>query len=106
MNSPAFCGHILGLVQFSVFGPILTFGAMVEAVTSGTLADLTGRKWLRIFKNLQVRLPNYEKWCSLNMTAPSLTNYQAMKVSGSICTAGWLAIHFAKVRDLNFCATK
>ncbi|CAN1234094.1 Sugar transporter ERD6-like 7 [Linum perenne] len=31
-------------VQYSVFGSILTFGAMIGAVTSGPLADLLGRK--------------------------------------------------------------
>ncbi|CAN1234089.1 Sugar transporter ERD6-like 7 [Linum perenne] len=37
----------LSLAEYSVFGSILTFGAMIGAVTSGPLADLLGRKdWL------------------------------------------------------------
>ncbi|CAN1234098.1 Sugar transporter ERD6-like 7 [Linum perenne] len=32
------------VLQYSVFGSILTFGAMIGAVTSGPLADLLGRK--------------------------------------------------------------
>ncbi|CAN0890200.1 Sugar transporter ERD6-like 7 [Linum grandiflorum] len=34
----------LSLSQYSVFGSILTFGAMIGAATSGPLADLLGRK--------------------------------------------------------------
>ncbi|KAL4384961.1 hypothetical protein GQ457_15G022400 [Hibiscus cannabinus] len=34
----------LTLAQYSVFGSILTFGAMVGAITSGPIADLIGRK--------------------------------------------------------------
>ncbi|CAN1176326.1 Sugar transporter ERD6-like 7 [Linum perenne] len=34
----------LSLAEYSVFGSILTFGAMIGAVTSGPLADLLGRK--------------------------------------------------------------
>ncbi|CAM8987851.1 unnamed protein product [Rhodiola kirilowii] len=55
----------LSTAEYSVFGSILTCGAMVGAITSGTMADLIGRKW-------------------------------TMRVSGSICSAGWLAIYFAK----------
>jgi len=31
-------------MKYSVFGSILTFGAMVGAITSGPIADLIGRK--------------------------------------------------------------
>ncbi|CAN0892686.1 Sugar transporter ERD6-like 7 [Linum grandiflorum] len=34
----------LSLAEYSVFGSILTFGAMIGAATSGPLADLLGRK--------------------------------------------------------------
>ncbi|CAI0406073.1 unnamed protein product [Linum tenue] len=35
---------LLRYVQYSMFGSILTFGAMIGAITSGSLADLMGRK--------------------------------------------------------------
>lgn len=31
-------------MQYSVFGSILTFGAMIGAITSGPIADFVGRK--------------------------------------------------------------
>ncbi|XP_043709578.1 sugar transporter ERD6-like 7 [Telopea speciosissima] len=34
----------LSIAQYSVFGSIVTFGAMVGAITSGTIADFIGRK--------------------------------------------------------------
>ncbi|KAI8574585.1 hypothetical protein RHMOL_Rhmol01G0365900 [Rhododendron molle] len=35
----------LSLAQYSLFGSILTFGAMVGAITIGPIADFIGRKW-------------------------------------------------------------
>ncbi|GMY27607.1 sugar transporter ERD6-like 16 [Fagus crenata] len=35
----------LSLAEYSMFGSILTIGAMLGAVTSGKIADFTGRKW-------------------------------------------------------------
>ncbi|KAK4482242.1 hypothetical protein RD792_009389 [Penstemon davidsonii] len=55
----------LSLAEYSLFGSILTFGAMIGAITSGKIADYIGRKG-------------------------------AMMVSSGFCTAGWLAIYFAK----------
>ncbi|CAL5211670.1 unnamed protein product [Lathyrus oleraceus] len=34
----------LSLAEYSLFGSILTFGAMIGAITSGPIADLVGRK--------------------------------------------------------------
>ncbi|PNY07693.1 sugar transporter ERD6-like 7-like protein [Trifolium pratense] len=34
----------LSLAEYSLFGSILTFGAMIGAITSGTIADFVGRK--------------------------------------------------------------
>lgn len=31
-------------MQYSMFGSILTFGAMIGAITSGPIADYVGRK--------------------------------------------------------------
>lgn len=40
----------LSLAEYSVFGSILTFGAMIGAITSGPIADFVGRKWaMRIY---------------------------------------------------------
>ncbi|GAB4843524.1 hypothetical protein Ancab_013486 [Ancistrocladus abbreviatus] len=35
----------LSLAQYSMFGSILTIGAMVGAITSGRITDFVGRKW-------------------------------------------------------------
>ncbi|CAL5353863.1 hypothetical protein CsSME_00041966 [Camellia sinensis var. sinensis] len=35
----------LSLAEYSLFGSILTFGAMIGAITSGPIADFIGRKW-------------------------------------------------------------
>lgn len=35
-------------MQFSLFGSILTFGAMIGAITSGPIGDLLGRKGVSI----------------------------------------------------------
>ncbi|KAG5567631.1 hypothetical protein RHGRI_002986 [Rhododendron griersonianum] len=35
----------LTLAQYSLFGSILTFGAMIGAITIGPIADFIGRKW-------------------------------------------------------------
>ncbi|CAH9081262.1 unnamed protein product [Cuscuta europaea] len=55
----------LSLAEYSLFGSILTFGAMIGAITSGPISDFIGRKG-------------------------------AMRMSGTFCVAGWLAIYFAK----------
>ncbi|KNA16175.1 hypothetical protein SOVF_091490 isoform A [Spinacia oleracea] len=40
----------LSTAQFSLFGSILTFGAMIGAITSGPIADFIGRKWaMRVY---------------------------------------------------------
>ncbi|CAO2839681.1 unnamed protein product [Amaranthus hypochondriacus] len=40
----------LSTAQFSLFGSILTFGAMFGAITSGPIADSLGRKWaMRVY---------------------------------------------------------
>uniref|UniRef100_A0A803MWV8 Major facilitator superfamily (MFS) profile domain-containing protein n=1 Tax=Chenopodium quinoa TaxID=63459 RepID=A0A803MWV8_CHEQI len=36
----------LSTAEFSLFGSILTFGAMFGAITSGPMADFVGRKWV------------------------------------------------------------
>lgn len=39
-------------MQYSLFGSILTFGAMVGAITSGPIADFVGRKGVNSFLQL------------------------------------------------------
>ncbi|XP_021730858.1 sugar transporter ERD6-like 7 [Chenopodium quinoa] len=40
----------LSTAEFSLFGSILTFGAMIGAITSGPIADFIGRKWaMRVY---------------------------------------------------------
>lgn len=40
----------LSLAEYSLFGSIVTFGAMIGAITSGPIADLVGRKWaMRVY---------------------------------------------------------
>ena len=39
-----------------MFGSILTIGAMLGAVTSGKIADFTGRKWVCLMLNLKLRV--------------------------------------------------
>ena len=36
--------HVCICIQYSLFGSILTFGAMIGAITSGPIADYIGRK--------------------------------------------------------------
>ncbi|KAI5424239.1 sugar transporter ERD6-like 5 isoform X1 [Lathyrus oleraceus] len=42
----------LGVAQFSIFGSILTIGAMIGAVVSGTIADYAGRRLAMGFSQL------------------------------------------------------
>ncbi|KAF2298628.1 hypothetical protein GH714_024415 [Hevea brasiliensis] len=39
----------LSLAEYSMFGSILTFGAMIGAITSGPIADFIGRKGVPVF---------------------------------------------------------
>ncbi|XP_059435651.1 sugar transporter ERD6-like 5 isoform X2 [Corylus avellana] len=74
-SSPAESGieDDLGLntAEYSIFGSILTIGAMLGAVFSGKIADLIGRRGYCFVK-------------------------QAMGVSEIVCILGWLAILFSK----------
>ncbi|PNX90307.1 sugar transporter ERD6-like 5-like protein, partial [Trifolium pratense] len=42
----------LGVSQFSIFGSILTIGAMIGAIVSGTIADYVGRRLAMGFSQL------------------------------------------------------
>ncbi|KAL8151517.1 hypothetical protein V2J09_021325 [Rumex salicifolius] len=68
----------LGLTtaQYSLFGSILSIGAMFGAITSGPIVDFAGRKLL----NIQSKG----------------TFMQAMTVYSCFCIAGWLGIYFAQ----------
>ncbi|XP_058090512.1 sugar transporter ERD6-like 5 isoform X6 [Magnolia sinica] len=71
-SSPAELGIMndlgLSLAQYSLFGSILTIGAMIGAIMSGHIADFIGRRG----------------------------SWQAMGISDIFCLAGWLAIFFSK----------
>ncbi|WRX24816.1 Major facilitator [Theobroma cacao] len=71
-SSPAQTGIVddlgLSVAQYSLFGSILTIGAMIGAVMSGRIADYIGRKCVR----------------------------QTMGFSEVFCIVGWLAILFSK----------
>lgn len=41
---------LLSGLQYSLFGSILTFGAMIGAITSGPIADFIGRKGVSALK--------------------------------------------------------
>ncbi|KAK7242963.1 hypothetical protein RIF29_37745 [Crotalaria pallida] len=65
--------HMLTPCSIPLFGSILTFSAMIGAITSGPVADFIG---LKIGKMKDV------------MTA--------MRVSSAFCIAGWLLIYFSQ----------
>jgi len=80
-------------MQYSLFGSILTFGAMLGAITSGPIADFLGRKGVSSGKLLCfcLGLP------SSDAKRLILEHLQAMRVSSAFCVGGWLAIYFSKV---------
>lgn len=51
-------------MQYSVFGSILTFGAMIGAITSGPIADFIGRKGVSM-KNYRFRTFNLDNFLSV-----------------------------------------
>lgn len=58
----------LSTAEFSLFGSILTFGAMIGAITSGPIADICGRKWaMRVYSAFCVG-----GWCSIYFAKGSL----------------------------------
>lgn len=84
-------------MQYSVFGSILTFGAMIGAITSGPIADFIGRKGViyQITACLQFLIPCvYFWWIYIGYRVEFM---QAMRVSSFVCIAGWLAIYFSEV---------
>lgn len=84
----------LWILQFSLFGSLLTFGAMIGAITSGPIADLIGRKGVRKnFETFFIWVGFIRQW-QLSFLWICI---QAMRVSSAFCVVGWLAIFFAKV---------
>ncbi|CAL5433105.1 unnamed protein product [Camellia sinensis] len=76
----------LSIAEYSLFGSILTFGAMAGAITSGPIADFIGRKG-RLRASLETPKSNDLSYVKCK---------QAMRTSSAFCVAGWLAIYFAK----------
>lgn len=85
--------------QFSLFGSILTFGAMIGAITSGPIADYIGRKGvsLEYILSTPVSTSIYLLYYSLIFIWLCVTCKQAMRMSSAFCVAGWFAIYFAQV---------
>ncbi|KAK6130381.1 hypothetical protein DH2020_035886 [Rehmannia glutinosa] len=67
----------LSLSQFSMFGSIITIGAMIGAITSGRIADFIGRKgamrmsavfcitgWLAVFFSMEAYLLDIGRFCT------------------------------------------
>ncbi|KAJ4834136.1 hypothetical protein Tsubulata_012631 [Turnera subulata] len=67
----------LSVAEFSLFGSILTIGAMVGAIMSGKVADYIGRRGRLIIL-----------YMALN---------QAMGFAEIFCVMGWIAVAFSKV---------
>ncbi|KAK3200371.1 hypothetical protein Dsin_023786 [Dipteronia sinensis] len=81
--------------KYSLFGSILTIGAMIGAIMSGRIADYIGRRGVSIsplicFAEFRFKFfisPNFDG-CFVNQT---------MGFSQIFCILGWLAIVFSKV---------
>ena len=86
--------------QYSLFGSILTIGAMIGAIMSGRIADYIGRRGVSIsplicFTEFRLKFlisPNFDG-CFVKQT---------MGFSQIFCILGWLAIGFSKVHLLKF----
>ncbi|CAL5357542.1 unnamed protein product [Camellia sinensis] len=92
----------LSIAEYSLFGSILTFGAMAGAITSGPIADFIGRKGLhKLAQKSSTKHPHHLGLrASLETPKSNDLSYvkckQAMRTSSAFCVAGWLAIYFAK----------
>ncbi|XP_030973547.1 sugar transporter ERD6-like 16 isoform X2 [Quercus lobata] len=81
----------LSVAEYSMFGSILTIGAMFGAITSGKIADFTGRKWSWKFESQLFPSHSTSTYtCGITITL------RAMRMSGVFCIAGWLAVYFSK----------
>jgi len=81
-------------MQYSIFGSILTIGAMIGAIISGRIADYAGRRAVSLFNFCVL------KWKFLVLFHSSVLFHfgkQAMGFSEVFCIWGWLAIAFSKV---------
>ncbi|KAK4767597.1 hypothetical protein SAY86_015347 [Trapa natans] len=89
----------LSLSQYSMFGSILTIGAMLGAVTSGRIADFLGRKgvWkmFHIASNSSFRVPVPQLCMCCEYCVNFVRIIQAMRLSAGFCVAGWLAVYFS-----------
>ena len=91
-------------MQYSIFGSILTIGAMIGAIVSGRIADYAGRRIVS-FANFvcfsKAWLPHLILNCmnviELRLWAILHFAEQAMGFAEVFCVLGWLAISFSKV---------
>lgn len=102
-NLFAYCSDLF--MQYSMFGSILTIGAMLGAVTSGRIADFVGRKGVldmdilfHIVYNLPFRVHHIKRSTSRDNCVTFMCIIQAMRLSAGFCIAGWLAVYFSEVR--------
>ena len=87
------------IVQYSVFGSILTIGAIVGAVVSGKLADYIGRRGVSFFVPFfppKIIFGNFELSINFFDLFP-LFSEQTMGFAEIFCLLGWLLIAFSKV---------
>lgn len=88
----------LHFMQYSLFGSILTIGAMIGAIISGSVADYAGRRVVGfsnfVYSNFKLNVS-----CVLFIVVPIFGYFakQAMGFSEVCCILGWLAIAFSKV---------
>lgn len=75
-------------MQYSLFGSILTIGAMIGAIASGKIADLIGRRSVSLSLHVQIYVWSYAKtnfaFCSFLFTFDSSRQWDFLRHSASL----------------------
>lgn len=81
-------------MQYSVFGSILTIGAMIGAIMSGRITDIIGRKRVRIINFVfQVRsIPSFRSSHRRLLTAGN-GSIRPLLYPGMVCNNMWKGLH-------------